>query len=125
MRIINLSLKNIRSFGDTLPTLTFAPDKNATIFLGNNGCGKTTILDSIALLINPFISQFPGIPDKMISDTDVHYDRDGRLCDYLEIKAGFTTLEGQSVSETRTRKGLGKAPESDLREIKWQRGLYY
>lgn len=118
MRVVDLKLKNIRIIGENFPKIDFSPAYNVTIFLGNNGRGKTTILDSIALLISPFISQFPSIPDKMISEWDVHRNREGRLSDFLELKANFLTNENVTVFEARTKKGLTKAPESDLKEIK-------
>lgn len=118
MRIADLALRNIRIIGEDFPNIEFSPIRNTTIFLGNNGCGKTTILDSIALLISPFISQFPTVSDKMIAESDVHFDREGRISDYLELKADFITRNGDKVFESRTRKGLDKAPESDLKEIK-------
>lgn len=119
MRITDLRLRNIRIIGEDFPQIVFSQNQNATIFLGNNGCGKTTILDSLALLISPFISQFPSIPEKMISELDVHRDREGRISDYLELKANFVTRNGIKVCETRTRKGLShKTPESDLKEMK-------
>lgn len=117
MRINELKLKNIRIIGEDFPVLKFSSSFNVTIILGNNGCGKTTILDSISLLISPFISQFPGIPDKMISEWDIHRNKNGKLSDYLEIGGEFE-IEGQSIWESRTRKGSSKAPESDLKEIK-------
>ena len=118
MRIEKLKLRNIRIIGEGFPVIEFSQNHNATIFLGNNGCGKTTMLDSIALLISPFLAQFPAIPDKMISETDVHIDQEGRLSDYLEISGSFSIGDGSTISESRTRKGFGKAPESDLKEMK-------
>ncbi len=118
MRVTDLKLRNVRCIGEDFPIIEFSPDHNVVIFLGNNGCGKTTILDSIALLISPFLSQFPGQSDKMISEWDVHYDRESRPGDYMELSAHFATTDAKRVFERRTRKGLDKAPESDLREIK-------
>lgn len=50
MRIKSLSLKNIRLFGDKPQTVSFDADKNVVILLGNNGCGKSTILDAASIL---------------------------------------------------------------------------
>lgn len=118
MRINSLTLKNIRLVGNADKSISFSPTRNTTIFLGENGCGKTTILDSIALLISPFIAQFPGMSDKIPAESDVHIGANGRQAPFLEIKGEFHTTTDAIVSETRTRKGREKAPESDLKEIK-------
>lgn len=118
MRIENLSLKNIRIIGADFPEIDFSPAKNATIFLGDNGSGKTTVLDSIAFLLNTFIAQFPGNKYKQFLDEDVHVNNEGLLSPYLKIQANFKTTEGESVFESRTKKGLDNAPESDLKAIK-------
>lgn len=60
MRIEQLSLQNVRLFGNNTQSLTFEDDKNITILLGNNGCGKSTILDTISIMLSPFIGVFPG-----------------------------------------------------------------
>lgn len=55
-----MSLKNIRLFGDKPQTVSFDADKNVVILLGNNGCGKSTILDAASILLSSYVGSFPG-----------------------------------------------------------------
>lgn len=68
MRIKSLSLKNIRLFGDKPQNA----DKNVVILLGNNGCGKSTILDAASILLSSYVGSFPGNTAKSFKDSDVH-----------------------------------------------------
>lgn len=118
MRIKSLSLKNVRLFGDEEQTLTFDGDKNITILLGNNGCGKSTILDTLSVMLSPFIGVFPGNSIKNFKDTDVHVVDGDSLADFL---LGHLTLEanGKTIEISRSRKGWGIAKPSDVKEIKY------
>lgn len=115
MRITNLALKNMRLIGENPLRLKFSPDKNVTILLGNNGSGKSTILDSIALLISSFTSSFPSVSSSAPSDNDIHVDQ--HMGSYLELAATFSTLNNE-IEIIRRRRGLDKAPESILKPIK-------
>lgn len=64
MRIKSLSLKNIRLFGDKPQTVSFDADKNVVILLGNNGCGKSTILDAASILLSSYVGSFQVILQK-------------------------------------------------------------
>lgn len=46
MRFKNISITNMRLIGDATRTIEFQQDKNVVILLGNNGLGKTTVLDA-------------------------------------------------------------------------------
>lgn len=50
---------NIRSFDGSRHAINFSEDKNVTILLGDNNVGKTTILDSLSIVLSAFTSQFP------------------------------------------------------------------
>lgn len=89
-----------------------------TIILGDNGCGKTTILDSIATMVSPFLSHFPFAPAKNFTVFDVHLDEVGRMAPYIAVEAHFRANQGVRFVETRFRKGLQNAPASYLKEIK-------
>jgi predicted ATP-binding protein involved in virulence len=55
MRIETLHLTNFRGFNDVNITL---PKSNVIVFIGINGSGKSSILDSIAILLSNAISRF-------------------------------------------------------------------
>jgi predicted ATP-binding protein involved in virulence len=50
----------VRLFGNEQQIINFDNSKNITILLGNNGCGKSTILDTASVLLSPFVGSFPG-----------------------------------------------------------------
>lgn len=73
VRIDELSISNFR--GLVKSNLVFGD--RSTIFFGANGVGKTSILDSIALLLSRFIAQFPNHSSsrKPINESDITYGR--------------------------------------------------
>lgn len=118
MRLESLKLKNIRLFGDPGCVIDFSKEKNVTIILGDNGCGKSTILDCIAFMVSPFLSQFPFASVKNFTNYDVYLDDMGRMAPYIAAEAHFKVNRSVRLGETRFRKGLQAAPASSLKEIK-------
>ena len=115
MRLKSLSLKNMRLFGEAEQTINFREDKNVTIIVGNNSTGKSSILDSISIQISSLLSHFPGQSVKQYQETDVHIDEFGNQSQYLNVKAELTTTYNGPVVINRSRKGAGKASETDLK----------
>ena len=118
MRLKSLSLKNMRLFGKAEQTINFREDKNVTIIVGNNSTGKSSILDSISIQISSLLSHFPGQSVKQYQETDVHIDENGKQSQYLNVKAELTTTYNGPVVINRSRKGAGKAIETDLKQAK-------
>lgn len=119
MRIESISFRNYRLFDDKGEhTLNFAPDKNVTVIVGNNGSGKTSILDAIAIQLSPFISAFPGYSIKPYLDSDMHIGYNEKWPDYLSVESFVKVKYNGTIRTVRTRKGSVKAPESDVKEIK-------
>lgn len=114
MRLKQLTLRNMRLFDEQEQTLTFAQDKNVTVLVGNNGSGKSTILDAIALEISAFVANFRGQSLKQFSDADVHIKENNSLSDYLKVDAVFGTTYNGDLEIIRTRQGSVKAPSGSL-----------
>ena len=108
----------MRLVGESTRTINISPDKNVLILLGDNGFGKTTMLDAMATAMAPFSAQFPGIPDFQLSDMDVHINRHGRRARYLTTYALFTN-DDYHLSSIRYRKGTEKPPKANYEELKW------
>lgn len=65
MKINEITIKNFRGFEDFHAELN--PD--LTVFIGNNGSGKSTVLDAIS--IGTFFSGLDGVPGTGINKEDV------------------------------------------------------
>jgi predicted ATP-binding protein involved in virulence len=107
----------MRLVGAETRSLRIEPDKNILILLGDNGFGKTTLLDAMATAMAPYSAQFPGIPDFQLSDFDVHIDRHGRRSNYLTVDSKF--VDGDSIlSSKRYRKGTANTPKANYEDLK-------
>ena len=112
MRFDKISITNTRLIGENALELSFRKDKNIFVLLGDNGYGKTTILDAMATALAVYAMQFPGIQDYQISDLDVHINRHGHRASYSAITAELT-YEGNPISVTRYRKGVANTPKTN------------
>jgi len=117
MRLNKISIANMRLVGEEARELNIDPDKNVLILLGDNGFGKTTILDAIATTMAPYSAQFPGIADYQLSDLDVHINRHGRRSKYLTINAEFSD-NGVTMTSVRYRKGTQNPPKTNYEQLK-------
>lgn len=117
MRLNKISIANMRLVGEEARELNIDPDKNVLILLGDNGFGKTTILDAIATTMAPYSAQFPGIADYQLSDLDVHINRHGRRSKYLTINAEFAD-NGVTMTSVRYRKGTQNPPKTNYEQLK-------
>lgn len=117
MRLDKISIANMRLVGEEARELNIDSNKNVLILLGDNGFGKTTILDAIATAMAPYSAQFPGIADYQLSDLDVHINRHGRRSKYLTIDAKFSD-NGVTMTSVRYRKGTQNTPKPNYEQLK-------
>lgn len=117
MRLDRISITNMRLVGEDTREININPSKNVLILLGDNGFGKTTVLDAVATAMAPYPAQFPGIADYQLSDLDVHIDRHGRRSKYLTIDAEFSD-NGVSMTSIRYRKGIVNTPKPNYEQLK-------
>ncbi len=117
MRFDRISITNMRLVGELTRTIEISQNKNVLILLGDNGLGKTTMLDAMATTMAPYSAQFPGNPDFQLSDLDVHIDRNGRRARYLAASAHFVD-GGRELSSIRYRKGTASTPKANYEELK-------
>lgn len=118
MRFDSITIENMRLVGESARTINIVPDKNVLILLGDNGFGKTTMLDAMATAMAPFSAQFPGIPDFQLSDMDVHINRNGRRAKFLTVHALFS-YDNYHLSSLRYRKGTANPPKTNYEELKY------
>ncbi len=112
-----LSLRNFRLFGEDEQVLKFSSDKNVTIIVGNNGSGKSSILDAIAISISTFTANFPGQAIKQYTDSDVHITENEEYGDYMQVESIFETCYNRDIDILRYRQGKVKAPEGVLKNV--------
>ena len=97
--------------------INFSTSRNAVVLLGDNACGKSTVLDSIAFMAGPLLERLLPGTAKDLTRTDVHYDREGRAAPYLEVMAWFEAGAAGTVYESRTIGLYGTVPDSHIEEI--------
>ena len=69
MNINNIQLHNFRCFEDTL--IKF--DKEITVIVGNNGAGKSSVLDAVAIALGSFLAGIGAVHSNSISKGDVRF----------------------------------------------------
>ena len=71
MRFDKLYLQNFRCYDE----LELEFDKNMTVIVGENGKGKTAILDALAISLEPYLRAF-GCKGRNMSERDVRRIKD-------------------------------------------------
>jgi predicted ATP-dependent endonuclease of OLD family len=69
MHIKHITVKNFRCFEN----LEFDLNPDINIFVGNNGSGKSTVLDAIAAAMYPYIKDIQRIVEKETDDIPFFY----------------------------------------------------
>lgn len=119
MRLEQLTIKNLRLFGNEEQTINFSADKNITVFLGDNGAGKTTILHGCTVVLSNFFTAFPEISNKVFTDTDVRAINNTQRADYLHVRMNISNNDNKPIQIDQFKKGNSNdTPKSNLIELK-------
>lgn len=105
MIINKIQLKNFRSFQNF--EANFHPE--LTVIVGNNGAGKSALLDATAIAIGTFLNKIDGIDSKSISKDDatlMGFD----MGSVTDMQSQFPVL-------------ISSIGELDGKVVKWDRGL--
>lgn len=98
MKINEITIKNFRGFEDFHAEL----NPELTVFIGNNGSGKSTVLDAISISIGTFFSGLDGVPGTGINKEDVtckSFDM-GTVIDLQHQYPSVITAKGEVGGET-------------------------
>ena len=119
MRLEQLTIKNLRLFGNEEQTINFSADKNITVFLGDNGAGKTTILHGCTVALSNLFTAFPNVRIKMFTDTDVRAISNTRRADYLQVGMNISNGSPDPIVIDQFKKGNSNdTPKSNLTQLK-------
>ena len=119
MRLEQLTIKNLRLFGNDEQTINFSADKNITVFLGDNGAGKTAILHGCTVVLSNFFTAFPEISNKVFTDTDVRAISNTQRADYLHVRMNISNNDNKPIQIDQYKKGNSNdTPKSNLIELK-------
>ena len=119
MKLEQLTIKNLRLFGNEEQTINFSADKNITVFLGDNGAGKTTILHGCTVVLSNFFTAFSEISNKVFTDTDVRAINNTQRADYLHVRMNISNNDNKPIQIDQYKKGNSNdTPKSNLIELK-------
>lgn len=100
MKLQELTLKNINSFGNKVQTIPFSDKSQLILLYGDNGVGKTTVTDALSLAL------YGNVAKRKLSKIPNRFNKG------LEVSAKFITSENKNVHVFR-----GLAPRKFNLEI--------
>lgn len=110
MKVRSMNLINFRCFEET--TVNF--NEHYNVFVGNNGAGKSTILDALAIGVGSFLSGFSAVKGSTIHIEDATY-KTTKLGSRIEWSYKFPveiSINGEIMSENmiwkRSLNGIGR-----------------
>ena len=116
MKVNRLTLKNYRRFADLNISFESDSDNKTTVFIGNNGAGKTAILDALVLNLSWLIARINREKGTghAIDDNDILNGQASAVVDSI-LQHGCE--EPYSWQIAKTRKGKENGFKSDLKDV--------
>lgn len=99
IKVSQVQLLNFRGYKE----FTIPLHDSLTVLVGENGAGKTSILEAIACGLGPFLTAMPDAKGKLIRRSDIHVGNDG-IADSARISIDTTS----SLSWDLVTKGADK-----------------
>lgn len=115
MRIKELSIRNFRG----IKHLHICPDRNINIIIGENGAGKSSVLEAIVYLLSWFTARIINLKGngQTIKPDDIHIDeRDAEIDITIEVRVNDFLKEVKWNLYGSSRK-LTKGGKTDLSEM--------
>lgn len=105
LKISEVSIRNFRGYSQFRVPL----HSSLSVLVGENGAGKTSILEAVACGLGPFLTAMPDAKGKLIKKSDIHVNTNG-VADYTRITIETTS----SLSWDLVTKGAGTAEAPKL-----------
>lgn len=118
--VVDLSLQNFRGIGE----LTVKFNEQLTVFIGNNGFGKTTVLDALASTLSWLKSNIlrEDRPGQSIRDQDINNNENAK---YASITSRFSLDKKYfNIMLSRPKPGSTEKRNNELQDIKSLAGIY-
>lgn len=100
LKVSEVSVTNFRGYTN----FKVAMHPSLSVLVGENGAGKTSILEAVACGLGPFLTAMPEAKGKLIKKTDIHVSSNG-IANYARIAIETTS----SLSWDLVLKGAGIA----------------
>lgn len=105
LKISEVSISNFRGYSHFRVPL----HSSLSVLVGENGAGKTSILEAVACGLGPFLTAMPDAKGKLIKKSDIHVNANG-VASYARITIETTS----SLSWDLVAKGAGTAEAPKL-----------
>ena len=97
MKLESIKLHNFRRFKGWH---TLDLDRSLTVLAANNGAGKSSLLDAVAIALGPFLSRLPKIVGNALTDRDLTMDHTAKTDRFTQIVASTYAEIGFGKEET-------------------------
>jgi predicted ATP-binding protein involved in virulence len=118
MRIEKLRIKNFKCFDEK----TFEFTEQLTVLIGNNGSGKSSILDALAVSIGGYLEGIDEVTNRFIEQDEIRRQSFNRQSMELQLPVEIETWgqhQGQKLNWTRTiEKADGRNTRIKTKKIK-------
>lgn len=113
MKLERLHLHNFRCFEE----LTVDFDKQLTVIIGDNGAGKTAILDAIAIGFGRYLTKLPGIVGRTTKEIDLSIGVGEKRAPLLMLAWEATDREGHAIVWSSLRRRDAAVSGKMVREL--------